>query len=267
MALWTEEELCILKKYYSTPERKKVYELIPNRSIGSIRRMASSLGLSDKRRNYIKRDFDREYFKKINTSEKAYWLGFIYADGYVESSLLGFRLKDKDLEHLNKFSRAIKFSGEAKIEEYQYKDSVYKLSRLTLCGKGFVESLNNWGVIQNKTLVIKFPKIQTELIAHFIRGYFDGDGSIGIYKDRGYNKVLFSIVSGNEDFINKIKEYFEEKGIGRLKVRKIHNAYELRCQSLNSIVSILDIIYKDSDDSIRLTRKYAIYSQFKQINK
>ena len=262
---WSNEELLILKEYYPTENRDKAYELIPNRSKESIRRKASSMNLSSDRINYVKREFNRDYFKVIDNANKAYWLGFIYADGYIEvNNLLGFRLKDNDVNHLNKFAKEINFNGEAKIEEYKYKESSYKVSRLTICGRDFVQSLKDLGLTVNKTLTIEFPHIREDLISHFVRGYFDGDGCIGIYKDRGYNKVLFSVVSGSESFVQSIKSYLEKFGNDKLAIRKTGNAYELRCQSLEKIKSTLDVIYKESNTENRLDRKYEIYLKFKE---
>ena len=56
----------------------------------------------------MKHNLNKEYFKNIDTEEKAYWLGFIYADGYIIKSEknyeLGIELNYKDVEHLNKFN-------------------------------------------------------------------------------------------------------------------------------------------------------------------
>lgn len=263
---WTNNEVDILKEYYCTNERFKVYELIPNRTPESIRRKASSLGFSDKRKNYDKRTFNRNYFDELDSHTKAYWLGFIYADGYVEkNNLLGFKLKKDDLSHLNKFCSEINFSGKAKIESTIFKGSNYEFSRLTICGKEITKSLNLLGVHPNKTKTIKFPEIDSGMIKHFIRGYFDGDGSIGIYNDRGYKKYLFSIVSGSKDFIYSIKSHLDYYAKCDLKIREINGAYEIRCQNIKGIKNLLNEIYCESTIENRLDRKYEIYKRYKEI--
>jgi hypothetical protein len=136
-------------------------------------------------RPYSVREYSN-YFNEINTQEKAYILGLLYADGCnsTESRTINIALKEDDLNILIKIKNAIKASQEIKLRKrsleksnigYQRKD-MYKLS---ITDKQISEDLTKWGCVKAKTFKLKFPYfLQKELIKHFIRGYFDGDGCI-----------------------------------------------------------------------------------------
>ena len=73
--------------------------------------------------------------------------------------------------------------------------------------------LNKHGCIQNKSLVLQFPTISNSLIPHFIRGYFDGDGSVFILNKKNYNKTnsiytaLGICICGTFEFLTKMNSY------------------------------------------------------------
>ena len=120
-----------------------------------------------------------DYFSEIDTEEKAYWLGFLYADGSIDKrGVLRVELISEGKQHLEKFAKAIKYTGSV-IGPYfrnKIKNPIYKID---LSNPRFGKDLQNKGVIQNKTFFVQFPKwLKTELVRHFIRGIFDGDGTI-----------------------------------------------------------------------------------------
>ena len=133
----------------------------------------------------MKYNYDINYFKVINTEEKAYWLGFIYADGCITSDIrqqLIIELCKQDRIILERFIDCI--NGNNKIYENKYS------YRLSICQKDFTNNLLNKGVFPKKSLLLEFPStdiIPTQLIRHFIRGYFDGDGCISC--NQYYNKT------------------------------------------------------------------------------
>lgn len=125
--------------------------------------------------------FNENYFKSIDSSEKAYWLGFIYADGYVTGNKFGIALSVVDINHLMKFKESIQSSYPIKtyFSSLPYKSIEY--CRMILNSKSFVSDLKDKGVIYNKSLVIEFPSeeiLNKKFYKDFIRGYFDGDGSL-----------------------------------------------------------------------------------------
>lgn len=115
------------------------------------------------------------YFEFIDSEDKAYWLGFIYADGCVtkDHKQLIINLAPKDYNHLEKFKQCIQ--GKYQI---RFKDNNRYVSYCVSC-KQFIEYLINDGCIPHKSLILQFPNtniLPIEYRRHFIRGYFDGDG-------------------------------------------------------------------------------------------
>lgn len=126
--------------------------------------------------------FNKHIFDTIDTEEKAYWLGFIFADGYIGSTPLDpnkksvynfeISLKLSDLEHLEKFKQFISFEKDVVCDNYR--------CRIMIANKHFWNILNGYGCIPRKSLTLQFPDKSifksSDLVRHFIRGYFDGDG-------------------------------------------------------------------------------------------
>lgn len=118
------------------------------------------------------------YFDKIDTEEKAYFMGFFYADGYnsKNGSSLVISLNIKDIDILYRFSNMI--LGEEHVSIYDRgpkgKEAVFRINSKDLCHR-----FSELGCPNCKTYTLEFPKwIDDDLLRHFVRGYFDGDGSI-----------------------------------------------------------------------------------------
>ena len=149
------------------------------------------------------------YFSNIDTEEKAYWLGVFYADGNIskEGEYKKIRFNTIDKDWLNSFINAIEYSGTFHTETHKtYNKDIYCL----IIGDDTLhDDLNTLGCVPNKTKVIVFPSIKESLIRHFIRGYFDGDGTVGIYKnksDNNYYTLRSGFCSGSEQFIEQLAE-------------------------------------------------------------
>lgn len=130
---------------------------------------------------------DSDYFKNIDSEQKAYWLGFCYADGFLtrkEYGVLyfGISLNKQDIKHLYKFKEAIK--SNAKILSYTVKQG-YKVGteycRIIISDEAFVNNLIEHGMIEHKSNIMEPPKMLPEIYEkHFIRGFMDANGSVVI---------------------------------------------------------------------------------------
>ena len=141
---------------------------------------------------------NENFFEKIDSEEKAYFLGLLYADGYINETLnmVDLTLHKQDKEILDKLIVYLYPQGRPlKIIRNDY-------IRLVINSKKIVEDLKLHGCFQKKTFKLEFPIILNELIKHFIRGYFDGDGCITIDNKKTLN---ISIV-GTINFLNVIKQ-------------------------------------------------------------
>lgn len=152
--------------------------------------------------------YDENYFEKINSEDKAYFLGFIYADGCVVNDTdkyryqLSLKIHNKDNHILEEFVKYI--NGEMDIWYHGQRT----MSQVVISGKKILKDLETKGIIPNKTFTIQYPVIPENLERHFLRGYFDGDGCIRVNTDRRDNSKRgdLRIVSGSVDILNKINE-------------------------------------------------------------
>ena len=122
--------------------------------------------------------FNVSFFDNIDTEEKAYWLGFLCADGAVSSSDNGVELSLQLLDacHLYKYKAALSSKSSIRLD--------FKIGRcrISVCNKYFKQALINNGCTSKKSLTLKFQCKDIEenpkLKVAFIRGYFDGDGCL-----------------------------------------------------------------------------------------
>ena len=158
----------------------------------------NALRKSSKRIHSHHPDLILNYFKIIDTKEKAYWLGFLYADGFIEVNgkrvVIELGKEDKDL--LVRFAESLKFNRDyiSYIEEH---DSYI----LRFQNEAFCNYLINLGMIPGnlKSKNIELPKLDSrELCLAFLLGYFDGDGIQGTSR----------ITSGSINFLNQIRSKF-----------------------------------------------------------
>lgn len=202
--------------------------------------------------------FNECIFDSIDTEEKAYWLGFIFADGYISFKRYNFEisLALQDIDHLYKFNTFMSHhKNNVKRDHFR--------CRWSVCNKHLWETLNNLGCVPNKSLILQFPNISifknVDLIRHFIRGYVDGDGCIS-WKDKNHTKYTLSIL-GTKQFLESIN--LQLPNLMYLYKPKNKSVYELK-STQKTLMSILNYLYKDS--TIYLQRKYDRYLSAVQLS-
>ena len=160
----------------------------------------------------------QDAFDIINTEEKAYWLGFLYADGFVctNTNTVGFGLKIEDQETVMAFTKFMKFKGGCNISEnhkFGSKEKQGFMCTTQIANTYLHDSLVAKGVVPNKSLILKFPKVEwfskEQLIYHFLRGYCDGDGTLGVYKHSKTNPTLEESLMfvGTKPFLEGVQKY------------------------------------------------------------
>ena len=193
---------------------------------------------------------DEMIFNVIDTQEKAYWLGFLYADGYIceDNSTLEIALKESDKEHIEAFKAFMRTDAKIVKRTSTYKGKVFNSYRLTVCSKQIVEDLVFHGCYQNKSLTLEFPKtVPSYLIRHFIRGYFDGDGSVCL--SNGYNCVSFV---GTDNMLCWIQQQLK---LSPKKLQKCGKAYQFSFKAEKDVTNTYHYFYDDA--AIYLLRKKA----------
>lgn len=201
------------------------------------------------------------FFESINTEDKAYWLGVLFADGNTSLNNCGtgvVRLSSKDKDWVENFLKSVSSTNTVHKEIHKkYNKEIWKAM---ITSHKMFNDLCNLGCVPNKSLVLKFPKIKNELVPHFIRGYFDGDGTVGIYKylSKSNSVTLRSgIASGSKEFLEELIKYIPIKN----KNIKHHDLYTVSF-SVKDSLSFYDYVYKDA--TIFLERKKLKFEEFKQ---
>lgn len=196
----------------------------------------------NKRKFEIKKDF----FENIDTEEKAYLLGFLYANGTIHSTrgVSSLVLKNDDYKILLKFSELI----------YGNKNHVIinDYSRFVIYSKKIKSDLIKHGCTPKKSFTLKIPELQDHLMNHFLRGVFDGDGCYYL----GDKKISISLI-GSKIFITQIRDYLMDKLniVGSLSSSKgSDKIYNIYYSKRIDLFKLIKYIYNDA--TIFLERKY-----------
>ena len=214
--------------------------------------------------------FDIDYFKTIDTEEKAYWLGFILADGYITKQIhknrnnyvtykFGIELQESDANHLEKFNKSINGNIIIKHRQRERFGITYRTARIEITNTQFCLNLMDKGIIPNKSIEggFNYKFETTELKAAFLRGVIDGDGSIR-KKTTDYEVKIAvkstEIMKYFTDIIYEIsgvipKTIFEKNHIG--------SSYKMFISNKIDFFKLMDIVYKDA--TIYMNRKYQKY--------
>ena len=205
-----------------------------------------------------KYSYDYTYFYGINDEHKAYWLGLLLADGFVNNQELSICLKKDDLYIIESFRDDIKSNHPIRVN----KDGN---PFLTIASRRLCSSLLEKGFNHRKSYYIDFDKVINSvpvmLRSHFIRGMFDGDGCIRWYKYDYLKKPQFHFgYTGLENVCNYLKPLFN---INRKLVFEGNKTYTLVTRDPAKIIEIYNFLYKDS--TIFMKRKRKIFEEIKMM--
>ena len=208
------------------------------------------------------------FFKRIDTEEKAYILGFLCADGHIDKNTnrINITLKDDDYKLLEDIREAMGSTHPIKrrvAKENPYKKSSNKVlyqCSLVINGKELVAPLVQMGIAGNKTYTLDgsiMQYIPNHLVKHFLRGYFDGDGCIS-WEKRYASCIKNTVhVAGNYDFLqHSFNKYFPTNCSIRL-YKKSAQCYNYTIQDKHEVLRFLAYLYNDA--KIYLERKYKLY--------
>ena len=208
--------------------------------------------------------FDRQYFSKIDSEEKAYWLGFVTADGNVivknKKGNFELGLCSKDIGHLEKFKQALKYEGNIKHKIVTLGTKKHNAYRITLHDYNFCLDLISLGCVPKKSLILEFPEdgfMPRELYRHYIRGFFDGNGSISTHKSKLHLNCLSTY-----NFLFKMIEVIKEDikdDLGEFNVLKHGNISQWSKTGTFAII-IANYLYNDA--TIYLDRKFELVKKY-----
>lgn len=188
--------------------------------------------------------WDESFFELIDTEQKAYWLGFIAADGCVDHKEFRLHISERDVEHLKEFKSAIQSTHPI---HYTANKSV----TFIIGNKKIVKNLNALGIVHRKTLILEYPDIPKRLNRHFIRGVFDGDGCIGEIK--GGHSKHWSIYTASPKFKDQLIAIIQKETGVTLSVYPQYKGFHIKLHKRQFIQAMDRYLYKDA--TIFLSRK------------
>ena len=252
-----KEKADILSLYNSGSSLKEIcdkYGRTCNHSISLLLKQ-NGVTLSSRTRNSSRASkINEDYFCTIDTQEKAYWLGFIVADGNIAetggSLALSIEIKEQDEYLFDNFEKEI---GGTNKRYYNRGCCAIRYGSLKMCS-----DLSKYGIIPRKSDKTVFPSIREDLVRHFIRGVFDGDGTVFMRKDatKKHGIRLEFGFAGTESLLSTIKFHLmKDISISDNKIlsRKDRSISQLIFSKLKDIEHFYNYIYSDS--KIHLERK------------
>lgn len=263
---WTQEELDFVKKNYTEMPTLDICHIL-HRTACSVKIKARKLGL--KKYPYI---CDYHYFDNIDTEEKAYWLGFLTADGWISKNkksnagAVGIELQYGDICHLKKFNKSI--GGNYKITDRwkicnlsKEKNKRFHMCSIRIFSLTMYNSLTRQGFTSEKSYHFKIPTFDEHLMRHYLRGYFDGDGCF-CYTNKNLSA---GFITSSLELNNDIQEILKKNNLNYSTCNYISDfqtpMYRINFTKEKYKIQFLDWIYKDSN--VYLDRKYNKYLKLK----
>lgn len=223
-------------------------------------------------------EIDERFFSNWSP-EMAWVLGLIYTDGSMRGNNIRLAMNDRDV--IEKVTAHLKYSKPISVLSYNNKPLYcVEFHREKIAG-----DLMRLGIHQAKSFTLKFPNIPSEMLRHFIRGCWDGDGGFG----EKANSVVAYYTTSSKNFINELKMklfeagvyranlqrpksitpsewrkevlalkelYPDEKYPCRIRKRGNQNTYDINISLLEALINLYTYFYADVDESIYMERKY-----------
>ena len=240
-----------------------------------------------------KRKFERFEYHEIDENffgdwspEMAWVLGLLFTDGTINNTRVAIHSVDIDL--LEKIKTLLKSTKPVQKRTQSY-DKTKHIYEFGFYREKMRDDLFKLGLQERKSLIMVFPDIPEEYMRHFIRGCWDGDGSIFFDK----NRLVASYISGSKKFIERLVEELYKIGIckrdpfhiykktgerilipitdemnskyqdGRLPLiifrDKRANAYYIKVRGKENIDKLFQYFYDGVNESVYLTRKYNVF--------
>lgn len=208
-----------------------------------------------------------EDFFFTQSANLAYLLGFLAADGYVHTNsneiYLGLAVQDKEI--LEKLQALL---GGRPLKEYATNKGM-NMVKWGFTSQRVKNELATYGIVPQKTFILIPPdKILKQYRIDFIRGYFDGDGSINLIQ--GQN-LRWQIGAANKEILEWIEDELEDLGIPKVTIytrqprTDTEHLFYYFQYSTNATKKIYNLLYHD--DSLYLARKKQAFDSYLSIKK
>ena len=214
--------------------------------------------------NPWKYKIDHHSFDKLNV-HTSWWIGWMLSDGFViNNRRFGLKVSVKDIDIIEKFKSFLKYTGPIYRQNGRIKKrrKIYLQVAVVPTSYRIVDKLNEYGIVPNKSLTVKFPEIiansDESLIRAFIRGVFEGDGSLL----QDWNKSIVFQIVGTREICFKVQHYLI-RFLMVAKTKLTHNIkdsnhYALRYRGKTQVLNIMGWLYYNAGKDV-LNRKFDKY--------
>ena len=207
---------------------------------------------------------DYDIFETVDNELKAYWLGFLMADGCnyqrEQNSTIIITLSNKDKNHLEKFKKFCKLDKEIKtfVANSGFSNN-NEMCRIEIYSNKMSKDLADKGMVPKKSLILNKPKINEKYYLPFILGYFDGDGSIFKTKQGNYGINI----EGTKEILEWINNILNISDNYEKRYDDNKNNYYIRCGGTNKPYQIMKKLYDSCPE--HLDRKFNIYKELETV--
>lgn len=244
-------------KYRSSEKVAREYSVEGSTIVKILKKLNIKMFDEAGRKYYFKQDI---FNKGITSSDLSYILGILYADGCNTKGNIILGLQYKDSQILNKIKKVFDKKGKLLFVKRRKPHHQDKL-RLELNSVKLSNDLKKLGMVEKKSLILKFPSesiVPIEFMPDFIRGFFDGDGSVYFGED---NKIRVCLTS-SLDFCNGMHNFLNSIGI-KTSFRHYKNplSKSIRIESNSGSIKFYQYIY-NKDTNLFMKRKRDKFNKY-----
>ncbi|HZS76537.1 MAG TPA: hypothetical protein VFA41_07970 [Ktedonobacteraceae bacterium] len=199
---------------------------------------------------------DESFFDYIDSEDKAYWLGFLTADGFIQSKSVGIHLQIGDAEHLYKFRASLDAQYPIGFRDVTASNgTVCSQATIRIFSIKLVRALNQLGLSQNKTFTVRpCEYIPKAFLAAYWRGIFDGDGWISC---TGLLKRKYSVgLCGNQAIVSGFSDFISQHVQSRASIKPTDRIFKREYNGRLLACAVLRVLY--SGATVYLDRKYIL---------
>lgn len=193
-----------------------------------------------------------DFFRK-ETPELFYILGLWASDGCIYKNTLQIGLTDHDI--IAWLVETLEYKG--KIKEIQNYGGFYEKTDYITSTSHFIrfnsreicDLFAKYGIVPRKSLTMGFPDIPKEMLPHFIRGYFDGDGGIYVAErtinGKQYKRTKVHFSGGSYEFLTGLKGAIENQIGNNVKITQGTRCYIYAFEAKKDVKTFGEWIYRD----------------------
>jgi hypothetical protein len=228
-------------------------------SVARVQRIATAAGVALRGQSEASRVYgcDHNFFDIIDTEAKAYWLGFIMADGCVtDRNRIKVAIAASDVGHVEKLRTALRSDHPVRITHSEGGFNPHDSAEFSIRSDALVAGLAAHGVCERKSLTATPPMLSADMTRHFWRGMVDGDGYI-TSTDRG-GRLRWSIGLTGSLATSEAFAAFAASICGtKSTVQRNNSIWKLTVSGNTKARAVMDHLYGNA--AVYLDRKMARY--------